>query len=35
LSYAAERMKGVRLAGHIVLRKSERSELASIAASRL
>jgi PhoH-like ATPase len=35
LSYAAERMKGVRIAGHVLLNKSERSELASIAASRL
>ncbi len=35
LSYAVERMKGVRLFGHVTLSKSERSELASIAAARL
>ncbi len=35
LSYAVERMKGVALAGHVTLSKSERSELASIAAARL
>lgn len=35
LSYAAEKMKGVSLFGHVVLAKSERSELASLAASRL
>ncbi len=35
LSYAIEKMKGVRLFGHVTLAKSERSELASIAASRL
>lgn len=35
LSYTAEKMKGVRLFGHIMLAKSERSELASLAASRL
>lgn len=35
LSYAIEKMKGVRLYGHVTLAKSERSELASIAASRL
>jgi PhoH-like ATPase len=35
LSYAAEKMKGVGLFGHVVLAKSERSELASLAASRL
>lgn len=35
LSYAIEKMKGVRLFGHVTLSKSERSELASIAASRL
>jgi predicted ribonuclease YlaK len=28
-------MKGVRLFGHVTLAKSERSELASLAASRL
>jgi PhoH-like ATPase len=35
LSYAVEKMKGIRLVGHVTLAKSERSELASIAASRL
>ncbi|MBY0111318.1 MAG: PhoH family protein [Phycisphaerales bacterium] len=35
LSYAAEKMKGIGLFGHVVLAKSERSELASLAASRL
>jgi len=35
LSYAAERMKGLELAGHVMLAKSERSELASLAAQRL
>jgi PhoH-like ATPase len=35
LSYVAEKMKGVRLFGHVTLAKSERSELASLAASRL
>lgn len=35
LAYAIEKMKGVRLFGHVTLAKSERSELASIAASRL
>ena len=35
LSYADEKMKGIRLVGHVTLAKSERSELASIAASRL
>ncbi len=35
LSYTAERMKGVRIFGHVTLAKSERSELASLAASRL
>ena len=35
LSYAAERMKGLDLAGHVMLAKSERSELASLAAQRL
>lgn len=35
LSYAIEKMKGVRLFGHVTLAKSERSELASIAANRL
>jgi len=35
LSYTAERMKGVELAGHVMLTTSERSELASLAAQRL
>jgi len=35
LAYAAERMKGLDLAGHVMLAKSERSELASVAAQRL
>jgi PhoH-like ATPase len=35
LSYAIEKMKGVRLYGHVTLAKSERSELASIAAAKL
>jgi PhoH-like ATPase len=35
LSYTTEKMKGVRLFGHVSLAKSERSELASLAASRL
>ena len=35
LSYAVERMKGLGLVGHVMLAKSERSELASIAAERL
>jgi PhoH-like ATPase len=35
LAYAIEKMKGVRLFGHVTLARSERSELASLAASRL
>jgi PhoH-like ATPase len=35
LSYAVERMKGVGFVGHMTLTKSERSELASLAAARL
>ncbi|MDX2118818.1 MAG: PhoH family protein [Planctomycetota bacterium] len=35
LSYTAEKMKGLGLFGHVVLARSERSELASLAASRL
>ncbi|MCC6425247.1 MAG: PhoH family protein [Phycisphaerales bacterium] len=35
LSYTVEKMKGIRLFGHVSLAKSERSELASLAASRL
>ncbi len=35
LSYTIEKMKGLGIVGHVTLAKSERSELASIAASRL
>lgn len=35
LAYAAERMKGLDIAGHVMLTTSERSELASLAAQRL
>jgi PhoH-like ATPase len=35
LAYAIEKMKCVRLYAHVTLTKSERSELASLAASRL
>ncbi|MEX2219323.1 MAG: PhoH family protein [Phycisphaerales bacterium] len=35
LAYAVEKMKGLGLAGHVTLAKSERSELASVAAARL
>ncbi|MBL9031351.1 MAG: PhoH family protein [Phycisphaerae bacterium] len=35
LAYCVERMKGVPIVGHVSLVKSERSELASIAAARL
>jgi PhoH-like ATPase len=35
LAYAVEKMKGVNLYAHVTLAKSERSELASLAASRL
>ncbi|MGB2936876.1 MAG: PhoH family protein, partial [Phycisphaerae bacterium] len=35
LAYAAERMKGLDLVGHVMLIQSERSELASLAAKRL
>ncbi|MBC7833489.1 MAG: PhoH family protein, partial [Phycisphaerales bacterium] len=35
LSYVVEKMKGLSLAGHVTLTKSERSELASLAASLL
>jgi PhoH-like ATPase len=35
LAYAAERMKGLDVVGHIMLNQSERSELASLAAQRL
>jgi len=35
LSYMVERLKGHELVGHVTLAKSERSELASLAAERL
>ena len=35
LAYAAERMKGEELVGHVMLNKSERSDLASLAAQKL
>lgn len=35
LAFAVEKMKGLGLVGHVTLAKSERSELASLAASRL
>jgi PhoH-like ATPase len=35
LSYVADRLRGEALAGHIVLRKGERSELANLAAQKL
>jgi PhoH-like ATPase len=35
LAYAIEKMKGLRIVGHCSLAKSERSELASLAASLL
>jgi PhoH-like ATPase len=35
LSYAVEKMKGLSVVGHVTLQKSERSELASLAAERL
>jgi PhoH-like ATPase len=35
LTYLVERMRGQKLAGHVTLQKSERSELAGIAASVL
>jgi PhoH-like ATPase len=35
LAYVAERMKGLDLTGHVMLKTSERSELASLAAQRL
>jgi PhoH-like ATPase len=35
LSYVADRLRGETLAGHIVLRKGERSELANLAAQKL
>lgn len=35
LAYCVEKMKGVRLFAHVTLTKSERSELASLAATLL
>ncbi len=35
LSYAVERLRGIGLVGHVTLQRSERSDLASIAAKRL
>ena len=35
LSYAVEKMKGLGIVGHVTLVRSERSELASVAAERL
>ena len=35
LSYAAERMKGQSIAGHITLARSERGKLAALAAELL
>jgi PhoH-like ATPase len=35
LSYMVERLKGQPMVGHVTLAKSERSELASIAAAKL
>lgn len=35
LSYIVEKMKGIPIVGHVMLTKSERSELASLAASML
>ncbi len=35
LSYAAEKMKGFDIIGHVMLQTSERSDLASLAAQRL
>jgi len=35
LAYSVERLKGEPLVGHVTLEKSERSDLASLAASRL
>jgi PhoH-like ATPase len=35
LSYMVERLKGQAIVGHVTLAKSERSELASLAAERL
>jgi PhoH-like ATPase len=35
LSYMVERLKGQAIVGHVMLAKSERSELASLAAAKL
>ena len=35
LSYTVERLKGENIYGHVTLRKSERSELAALAAKKL
>lgn len=35
LSYTVEKMKGIGIVGHVTLARSERSELASLAAARL
>jgi len=35
LAYAIEKMKGLGIVGHVTLGKSERSELASLAAALL
>ncbi len=35
LSYAAEKLKGTGIVGHVTLSRSERSTLASLAAERL
>jgi len=35
LSYSVEKMKGLALVGHVMLQRSERSTLASLAAERL
>ncbi|MBA4028743.1 MAG: phosphate starvation-inducible protein PhoH [Planctomyces sp.] len=35
LAYAIEKMKGLRMVGHVTLARSERSELASLAAALL
>jgi predicted ribonuclease YlaK len=35
LSHLIERMKGQRIAGHVTMSKTERSELASLAADML
>jgi PhoH-like ATPase len=35
LAYSVERMRGLGLVGHVTLARSERSELASLAAARL